>query len=486
MRLRFLAVLGLLGLVACSSTPNNPHPTVDAGPGSSVGRTCNVDAECPGLRCDSVRHTCICLSDADCTKADGGAAYCSNFTGLCVDSVPGCTSDADCTSGNPNSFCNPETRACQALRGFCETCHSDVECGTGNHCLADDSLKQNFCSKQCSAPTDCPTGTTCTAVAAGDNQCLPNAGTDCKTFTGCTPDSLKSCNSNADCAEGDGGSDDQVCDVASGVCRARQQICPLGTICDPSVRVCVNSCSVDRDCDTGLACVNHLCQPLSTCASDTDCPTDKVCDVPAGASGGTCVPFCQSDTDCSVSRVCQPVIEPDGSTRQACLPGCVHDTDCDPDQLCLDSAGNRFVEVDGGTALGLCKSSYQGRPACQGTESCPTCDLCMADNTCQADATLGFCHPCDPSRGNADCTTYGTDATCLSLGGRDSNGNILGSGPFACGVPCKPLGTADGASCPSGFICAALNDSAGNPTGVYNCVPSDFNCGLNSSAPRCP
>lgn len=476
MRLRTFAALGLLALAACSSSTNQTHPDADGGAGSQVGRTCNVDAECGGLRCDTVRRQCICLADTDCS---GATPYCSNFTGLCVADVPGCKSNSDCAA---NQFCNPETRACQDLRGFCESCHADAECGSGNHCLADQSLGQSFCSKACGSQTDCPQGTTCTAIAQGDSQCLPNAGSNCKTFTGCTPDSLKSCNTNEDCANAN---NDQVCDVGSGVCRARVQICPLGTVCDPSVRVCVNSCSVDRDCssDGSLACVNHLCQALSSCASDTDCPTDKVCDVPPGASGGTCVAFCTSDTSCGVGRVCQPVVEADGSTRQSCLPGCVHDTDCAPNEICLDQNGNVFVPS--GTALGQCSNTYQGRPACQGTSSCASCDLCMADHTCQSAASLGFCHVCDPNRGNTDCSSFGAGSTCLSLGGRDANGNILGNGPFGCGVPCNPAGTADGASCPQGFVCAALTDANGNNTGVYNCVPSDFDCKLTASPPLC-
>ena len=484
MRLRFFFALTLVVLAGCSgSGTGGSTGSTGADAGSVVGRSCNVDAECGTLRCDPVRRQCICLSDADCAYPDGGQQYCSNFTGLCVDSVPGCTTDNDCPALGDGTvqFCNPETRACQSLRGFCEQCNTDQECGTNNHCLADSSLGASFCTKACSQQTDCPSGTVCTALDANDSQCLPAPGSDCKTFTGCVPDALSSCNSNADCADAN---DDQVCDSGSGLCRARVQACPLGTVCDPSVKVCVNSCSVDRDCssDGSLACVNHICVPLSVCQSDTDCPTDKVCNVPPGQSGGTCVPFCHADTDCAVGEVCQPVIEADGSSRQACLSGCLDNSGCPGNSLCEDSNGNPFVPS--GTALGQCLTTFNGGAACQTTDACTSCQVCT-NNTCASATAQGYCHSCDPAAGGADCVTATglASSVCLSLGGRDGQGNIIASGPYACGYPCG-TSNPNSPACPKGFVCDAVTDAHNNQ--AYNCVPSDFDCGLaNGSTAKC-
>jgi len=471
MRIRYFIAIGLLALGGCNNSKGGGGD--DGGINTIPGRACNVDAECGALRCDPIRRQCICLSDADCPNQ-----FCSNYTGQCVDSVPGCTADDQCSAGQ---FCNPETRACQALRGFCETCNSDPECGPGNHCRVDTNLGESFCSKSCQSQDDCPQGTACTAVGQGDSQCWPTSNRDCTSFRGCIPDLLTSCNQNSDCADAN---NDQVCDTGSGQCRARVPVCPLGTVCDPNNLVCVNSCSVDRDCTGNLACVNHICQSLSTCESDSDCPADKVCDVPAGASEGSCVPFCSNDTACGVGRVCQPVIEPDGTTRQACLPGCVSNTGCAPDQICEDPiSGQPFVPS--GTALGQCSSTLGGAQACQSTDACGSCEICGTNNTCSSASSAGYCHPCDQTRGNADCAAFGTTATCLSLAGRDPSGNVLAGGPFACGVPCSSSSTADQAECPKGFVCAALTDGSGNNTGVYNCIPADFNCDANSSAPKC-
>ncbi|MHB8877463.1 MAG: hypothetical protein ACYC8T_27540, partial [Myxococcaceae bacterium] len=73
-------------------------PPADAGALDFVGRSCNVDAECGELRCDKIRHQCICLSDESCKSPNAGdpIRYCNNYTGLCVTEIAGCTHDGDC------------------------------------------------------------------------------------------------------------------------------------------------------------------------------------------------------------------------------------------------------------------------------------------------------------------------------------------------------------------------------------------------------
>ena len=52
---------------------------------------------------------------------------------------------------------------------------------------------------------------------------------------GCTPDSLRTCSANSDCAD----LGDQRCDSARGKCVAIQQVCSFGTVCDPRNKICV-------------------------------------------------------------------------------------------------------------------------------------------------------------------------------------------------------------------------------------------------------
>src|ERR1700722_12305656 len=241
--------------IACNGTPNQVTPPGDAGPGADVGKSCTEDVECGGLRCDPVLHHCICLSDADCTPSDGGVGYCNNFSGLCVTSINGCTSNSQCTS---TQYCNPQTRGCDTLVGFCQTCTSDTACGTGNNCIEDTSLVQNFCGEACNPDgggNSCPVGATCQPVGDdGGDQCWPAPGTNCKTFTGCTPDLGTDCEQNSDCNTDGGGG--QVCNINIGLCQAADQVCPAGTVCNPSQRVCVTACAVDSQCslDGSLVC----------------------------------------------------------------------------------------------------------------------------------------------------------------------------------------------------------------------------------------
>src|SRR5438067_10740356 len=112
-----------IALCACPS-PTTPPPN-DAGTLQLVGRSCNVDAECGPLRCDPIRHQCICLSDESCKSSDVSAPpqFCNNYTGLCVTEIAGCTKDADCkdASGNadPTQYCDASVRACRPVKSFC-------------------------------------------------------------------------------------------------------------------------------------------------------------------------------------------------------------------------------------------------------------------------------------------------------------------------------------------------------------------------------
>lgn len=469
----FATALLAAGLAACTETPTTTPPVTKTDGGALVGRSCSVDAECGALRCDFIRKQCICLGDVDCP---GG--YCNNFTGLCVKEISGCKSDAECGEGK---FCNPDTRACVSLRSFCESCATDLECGQDALCIRDDSLGASFCGKGCTASTDCPNGGRCEQVLEGaPKQCIPAAGSNCRTFRGCEPDSLATCNSTAECANK---GDDQVCDPARGQCVARTQVCALGTVCDPTARVCVNACTVDQDCsqDGTLKCVNRLCTLLSECFSDQDCPNDKVCNFAAGATKGECVNFCGNDLDCGLGKVCQLRF---GSNRRACIEGCVRAPDCGLDELCLDAQGAVFV-AGGAQTLGECKKTSGTKRLCQSTEACNACELCATDLSCQSASSRGVCKPCDPNRGDADCSAFGTGSRCLSLGGRDANGNIRTEGPFGCGTPCSTAGSADQAACPKGFVCAALTGPNGQNSGASACVPADFDC-RNNGVAKCP
>lgn len=453
-----LALTSALLFAASCSEPRKNTPA-DAG-AKAIGRSCNVDDECGGLRCDPIRRQCICGSDEDCAELDptGELIYCNNFTGLCVATVAGCTSDTECPAG---SFCDDTVRACKVRKAFCEPCASDRECGSdADDCLFDASLKARFCGKFCTVDTDCPAGAACTDFA-GKKQCWPKAGKNCRIFMGCTPDSKASCTVSSDCAA----VPDQVCDPGSGVCVARNQVCPFGQVCDGRSRVCVDACASDADCiaiDAKLRCVNRACEPIGECAAtatdpsgDLSCPANKVCSFNPGQTVGTCVPFCSSDQECPQGQVCTPTA--DG--RRKCQAGCRVSADCPLERMCVKSAG---------ATIGQCTAA--GTSTCQTDQVCPVCGTCNVQAFSCVQRSMksdGYCRVCG---NDTDCG----QGHCLTL----KNGS-------RCGQPCPATG------CPRGFVCNEICVNGTyqgfkcSGTAYAECIPVDQTCLDAAGAEKC-
>ncbi|MBI5548370.1 MAG: hypothetical protein HY901_31190 [Deltaproteobacteria bacterium] len=437
----------LLALTAACDETNSPTRS-DAGGLKEPGRSCNVDDECGGLRCDQVRKQCVCSSDEECAELHpaGDFIFCNNFTGRCVEQVAGCKAVYECRAG---AYCDEQVRACRTRKGFCESCSGDRECGgDADDCLLDDHLQALFCGKFCTTDSDCAEGAACTDVA-GKKQCWPKAGKNCKIFMGCIPDSKKSCHSTADCAD----VPDQVCDPGSGVCVGRLQICPFGQICDSRSKVCVDACGSDADCvaiNSNWRCVNRACEPIGECAAtpatstkpadpsgDQGCSTDKVCSFNPGMTVGICVPFCRLDEECAQGSVCLPTS--DG--RRKCQPGCRVPADCPLDRTCVGASL---------ATVGTCQGSTG--TTCQADTVCPVCATCdLTTNACtrRSMRTEGFCRTC---AADGDCGT----GHCLQFK----------NGVRRCGVPCPPTG------CPNGFTCNEI--CVGGVYEGYQCTGSTF------------
>jgi hypothetical protein len=76
--------------------------------------------------------------------------------------------------------------------GACETCSSDLQCGTGDLCVKMGSQAASFCLQSCDG--GCPTGYTCSTTnvtsvdGASAKQCVPVSGTCEATSTSCVDD----------------------------------------------------------------------------------------------------------------------------------------------------------------------------------------------------------------------------------------------------------------------------------------------------------
>lgn len=401
-----------------------------------VGRACNVDAECGDLRCDKIRRQCICLSDESCKSPnpDDPIRYCNNYTGLCVEEISGCKSDTEC---QPTEFCDSSIRACRSVRAFCEACTRDGECGGQNDNCAT-YPDGRFCSKACVNNSDCPRGAGCQSGSCApiQNPLTPTEAPSCKNFKGCTPDSLRTCSQNSDCAD----LGDQRCDPARGKCVAIQQVCSFGTVCDPRNKICVSECAADADCgDVSLRCVNKVCEPISECTTDAQCPINKVCSVPPGQTAGSCEAYCQTDSQCPLGNVCQR--QTDG--RYRCVAGCRNNAGCPIDQRC------RANQCEGPN-VGAVRT-------CQATAACNNCELCNPTNSeCYAaKGTFPYCKPCQNSI--PDCP----GGVCVQM-------------DDALTYCAKLCGT--GQECPNGFVCLGFGGTL--PDGGINsaCVPSDRQC----------
>lgn len=411
------ALLGAWAVIgaACSEDSGTP-----AAPASNTGRlapgeSCSVDAECQdGLACHPRKKQCICTSDEGCP--DG--LSCAPITGLCVDGVPGCGADSDCGDG---SFCDEASRVCRAIRAFCDPCSIDEECGAGNKCVKADGVPVGFCGAACGDGGACDNPKT----RCADGQCVPV--TTCEDVQPCVPDTLQTCDADADCTEGV----EQFCDISIGQCLARASGCSFGLVCNNVSRSCEPSCTGDGDCQANQRCINSLCQEIARCESNADCAQNKVCRIEPGAAEGECVSTCRNSADCPLSQICAR--GDDG--RLTCRAGCATNGDCAPNERC-DTATRACV---GGAGV------------CQINDVCSSCQVCNQTALRCVAADALYC---------SECNSSGLDASC-GPGGLCLNGSCL--------PQCPDTG------CPRGFLCRRFTDQQGAEL-TRACAPNDGVC----------
>ena len=427
---------------------------------------CDSDQDCgQDFECSPVYCTMQCIPDGL-----GGCLPCNNGKkGQCMPKAPG--EPPICKEGEPTKVCegscDPATGQCKdvACAYSCvlppKSCENDEDCGEGHHC-------EFMCYKGCTDPSaysgsaqdfeaKCP-GADCTGI------CVPN------------PPKPKSCDSDADCAEGE---------------KCVPVYCPM--ICIPDgmggclpcndgkmgqcVPAPVGECVSDRDCDAGEVCevicaaysdpfagipypteeCFGICVPQSLC-DRVICPPkfhcEEVCYAcaqKAWAEGGrngidtadngitddscdydgcyaVCVPDlpeprpCNTDADCDPGFVCEPIYcaNPAGNAKDSasCVPG--DDGRCtEPPDFC------------GGEFIGICvPAPIEG---CKDDSECPQGMVCKIYCT-------GLC---DPYRG-------------------------CGNPCFGQCEPATPPEECDAdRPCPPGFECATL---------CVDCVPYDLEC----------
>jgi hypothetical protein len=451
-------------LAACKGSV--PPPSVTPLPS-----TCSGDSECPAkFRCDREQRRCVCTGDDACP-----GQFCNAFTGLCVASVPGCTSDSGCGAGN---YCNRALRTCKPITAFCQACRTDAECGAGSACAAHPRFAGagTFCVPQC-ASGSCANGLTCLQAASGASLCYPASGA-CGLSNVCVPDSLKLCSSDSDCADAS-----QACDATLKACVARVRTCPAGDACDPQAKLCVHACGSDADCvqiehGIGYQCRANACFRLALCSQDSDCSSGQICQ-PNPDSSKSCKPGCVSASDCPLTQGCSTA----DPNHPRCSPGCQQNLDCPLNTIC--SSGSCVS-----TTTSCTTQACQNTAACSVGSSCAS-NCCVAANLATVCAPGGVCGSCPASGCVINCAN---NCFPMSLGACNVLADCQNKG-FPSNVVCNPAQhqcqvdshlqpCASDADCPmKGFRCIPLDGRSLPCTGTGGvCFPyeqaAQVACGL--------
>ena len=227
-----------------------------------VPRTCqDLGAEC-GVIDDG------CMSTVTCPNTCGANEMCSGTT---------------CVPGNSNAFVG-------------DACANDGQCAgfTNAYCETHPDYTGGYCSAPCQFDNDCPMGSHCARLFAGD----PNQEKIC----------MKNCNSDADC---------RAMGYACQNWDDFDQNAQLSDECGPAATgtgQVGDPCTGLADCD-GLSCATV--ENLSTLGTVT---------FPGGSCTAQCFPIIGG---CPAGSVCGDAL--------LCMPECINANDCRPGYTCLPS-----------------------------------------------------------------------------------------------------------------------------------------------------
>jgi hypothetical protein len=281
--------------VPVSAGQPDPRSGCTAEPVGSCGTSgfCNGQGGCakypPGTACGSNTctgpHTFLPAGecDGDGTCVAGAALECTPFscvTGSCRYS---CVQNADCVP--PNECIQGRC----GLRGNGQSCTSDDQCSTG-FCV-DGVCCENECSGRCQFCASPNSRGLCENVRMGARDPRTAAGEEDPSLA-CQDEGAESCGDNGRC-DGRGGclqyEDGTVCrdercetgsnaEFGESVCQDGSCRSPAGTSCAPYRGCrgsrCLDECSGDSRCISGLFCVDDTCRKLplgEECDRGIDC-----------------------------------------------------------------------------------------------------------------------------------------------------------------------------------------------------------------------
>lgn len=412
-----LLCLLLFGCSSKSTSVNGADATLDSAAGdvvaagdSTSNSVCTSDAQCSPGKCDLASGVCrpTCAGPADCTAGydcDGAQGVCVPATSCTDDGPCGagfCSCRGSCVSGKKcktrsncglNEYCDtyPKTDpsdcfgTCQTVKGLCNQCSSDGECGTGNRCLTYSDGKK-YCGVKCVADAEClakKAGFVCKDLGGG-KQCVPISG---------SCEAPGQCQSTADCQFGEYCGQNLTCvtGCSSDNACAKPQVC--------SAYRCQDACSDQKLCETGFACEDGHCKIPDSCASSSDCPAKATY---CNTQQHKCVPGCLVDNDCKdATKKCE---------NKSCVEkGCLGAYQCAFGNVCNTTTGK--CEKAQGPYCDVCDPQQSG--ACGSDQN-----LCVSFKD-EDDKDLGsFClvacssDPNNPCPAGYQCTETEQGKVC--------------------------------------------------------------------------
>lgn len=548
--------LGTCSQVSCGSNLicNVTFKPVDAPCDDRMG--CTYDDKCTALGV-CVGTPIVCNDFEDCTYD-----YCAEPYGRCVfDAEPLVGSDCPLGHCSSSGQCEYPHVTCPVLNasvcsryvfnrdtGVCDLIARTGSCDDGNECTVYDACVDGACvgaPKVCDDFVECtidsciaPLGICQHTVNTGhcyiDGYCMDdgdvNPKCDClvcnssiSTTQWSLPSTPLSCNDGDTCTEND------VCNVVSGVCEGTPISCTSPGQCYQSAcaggQCTVSPVTVGTPCDDGDACTeNDVCANGQCVGSLIDCGNFSsecvapVCDPLLGCASVPVVDYTRCNlhmSECAGVHYCLagscvnsgPLVCPVSSnpcTEYVCVPdsGCVQrplvGQACDDNNTCTsgDYCSTDGTCVPGGIWLN-----------CDDLDDC-TDDFCLADGGCLHIPILN----CDLCNATSDCSLqtcqqvncvrgrcrYVADPAGFSCSDGDvcngnevctGNGVCVSLGPFGCDdfnqctidtcnssgcshAPNYPSSCDDGSVCTTGDACTVDGQCIGTP---FAC-PDDTHC----------
>lgn len=299
---------------------------------------CSIDSDCrTGYRCEGDtdfpdRRYCTagCTTNSDCTVVGN---VCNTLAGTCAPPFTpsdlgtmcsmmagGCTGGTclrESTSGYPRSYCTYEG----CTPGVADD--ADGCPGTGV-CITNRTHTATYCLDACATSADC----------RAEYTCAPSDPANAESPTACVP----ACEMDADCQNA--ARRGWVCNQGTGLCQAPFDATALGAACTGSDQCVGGLCETELyDGYPGGACVATGCRLSGDGASEA-CPGTSIC-VPGNLrdpSLGVCMPSCSTSAPlpCRSGYACHALVE--GETAGVCQPACT-ETSCSGSRVCDTDTG---------------------------------------------------------------------------------------------------------------------------------------------------